>query len=56
MGWFNRLYAHQFTKGLNELIQDEEVRRNMATLSRHFVDGAGCDRVLEHLLTRRGQK
>ncbi|RLE08391.1 UDP-2,4-diacetamido-2,4,6-trideoxy-beta-L-altropyranose hydrolase [Candidatus Aerophobetes bacterium] len=56
MGWFNRLYAHQLTKALNELIQDEEVRRNMATLSRHFVDGAGCDRVLEHLSTRKGQK
>lgn len=49
MGWFTRLKAHQLTKALNELIYDVEARRDMATRSRHFVDGIGCNRVLEYL-------
>ena len=52
IGWFNRLYADQLVNILNELMRNERKRRDMIVLSQHFVDGAGCARILEHLSIR----
>lgn len=50
MGWLNQLSVHQLAKDLTWLILDKGARSNMSSLGQHYVNGAGCDNVLNHLI------
>jgi len=49
LNWVNGFSESQIIDALGKLISDREIRHNMSELGQSFIDGEGCERVIENL-------